>query len=69
MKLVPDARRSWRWFSVQAMLAAGAILGAWVALPPDLKAALPDWTDNAVAMAVLGLGIVGRLVDQGKPDA
>lgn len=68
MKLVENWKDAYRWFSVQSMVAAGAILGAWVALPDDLKASLPEWADNAVAMSVLGLGVVGRLVSQSAPN-
>jgi hypothetical protein len=64
MKLLPDWRRSWRWFSVQAMALALAVQGAWAALTPDQVAALPDWTVQAVTGAVLVLGIIGRLVAQ-----
>lgn len=65
MKLVDNARQSFRWFSVQAMVLAGAIQTAWLSLPPDLKARVPaDWVD-AVTIAVLVLGVIGRLVKQG----
>lgn len=64
MKLIPQWRRAWRMFSVQAMTGATALLGAWQAFPPDLKAALPaDWV-NGAAIALLVLGIAGRLIDQ-----
>jgi hypothetical protein len=68
MKLVPNARRAWRWFSIQAMALSIAIQGAWVALPPDLALRLPEWAGDAASMAILALGIIGRLVDQGGGD-
>ena len=55
-------------FSVQAMVFAGAVLATWAALPDDLKATLPGWVDNAAAIAILVLGVIGRLVDQSKPE-
>lgn len=64
MRLIPNWRRAWRMFSVQAMTAATAVLGAWQAFPPDLKASLPEGWVHASAMALLVLGIVGRLIDQ-----
>lgn len=64
MKLIPNWRRAWRMFSVQAMTAATAILGAWQAFPPDLKDALPEAWVHGSAMALLVLGIVGRLIAQ-----
>lgn len=66
MRLVKNARNAWRWFSVQAMTCALAIQGAWAMLPADLAARAPDWASNAVTSAILVLGIVGRLIDQGE---
>jgi len=65
MKLIDDAGRAWRFFSVQAMAVAGALQGAWLAMPPGLQQRVPaEWVD-ALTMAILALGIAGRLVDQG----
>ena len=69
MKLVPDAHRAWRWFSVQAMILATAIQGAWVFIPPDLKARVGDDMASIVTGAILALGVVGRLVLQSDADA
>jgi hypothetical protein len=66
MKLVKDARSAWRWWSVQSMALAVAVQGAWQMLPPDLAARVPDWIGTAATVAILVLGIVGRLVDQGE---
>ena len=64
MKLVPDARRAWRWFSVQALALQGAAAAAWLAVPDDLRAAVPsEWLAGA-ALALTVLGIAGRLIDQ-----
>ena len=65
MKLVPEARRAWRWFSMQAMVASVALQGAWLALPADMKAAVPDRIVMIATIALLVMGVVGRLVDQG----
>ena len=69
MKLVPDWRRAWRWFSVQALTVSAAAPAAWLAVPDDMRAAVPaEWLAAAgVALGVLGL--MGRLVDQGGGDA
>ncbi len=64
MKLVPDARQAWRWFSVRAMTLAVAVQGAWVFLPPDLASQAPQWAIQVATALILVLGIVGRLVDQ-----
>lgn len=64
MRLVSDWKRAWRWFSVQAMIASAALLGAWSVLPADLKAVLPDVVVRLTAIFLLGLGVAGRLVQQ-----
>ncbi len=62
--LVEDWKRAWRWFSVQAMAAALALQGAWTALPDDMKAHVPGWVVTALSLALLLLGLFGRLVKQ-----
>lgn len=64
-KLVPDWRKAWRWFSMQAMAVSTAILATWALLPADLKARLPDDVGLVAAIVALVAGMVGRLVDQG----
>jgi hypothetical protein len=69
MKLVPGARRAWRWFSMQALAFQGALAGAWLAVPDDMRAAVPaDWL-AAAAVVLAVMGAFGRLIDQGGPDA
>jgi hypothetical protein len=64
MKLIEEWRRAWRMLSVQAMGLALAIQGAWPEVPADLKAQLPQNLVHWVSVALLVLGIVGRLVKQ-----
>lgn len=64
MKLVPEARRAWRWFSVQAMTLAGSLQGAWLAVPDDLRTKVPGMLVHVVTIALLIAGIAGRLVQQ-----
>jgi hypothetical protein len=48
------------------MALATALQGGWLALPEDMKARVPaDWVD-ALTIAVLVLGVIGRIVDQGQ---
>jgi hypothetical protein len=68
MRLVPDARKALTWFSVQAMALAIAIEGAWMALPADIKAEVPETWVDAVTVGLLVLGIIGRLVKQGPQE-
>jgi len=67
MKLVDDAKQAWRWFSVQAMVLAGAIQGAWVFIPEDMKASIPPTVVQWVTIVLLVFGVAGRIVDQ-KPE-
>lgn len=67
-RLVKNARRAWRWFSMQAMTIALALQAAWLALPPNLLAHLNAEHKTMVVIALLLFGMVGRLVDQEKDD-
>lgn len=66
MNLIPNWRRAWRMFSVQAQAAAIAAIAGWQALPDDLRAMVPQSVAVGMAIALLVLGIVGRLIDQPK---
>ncbi len=69
MKLIPDWRKAWRFFSVQAQALTLAGIGAWQVLPDDLKGAVPVPVAVALAMGLLVLGIVGRLIAQPEKDS
>lgn len=62
--LVEDVKDAWRWFSVQSMGIVTIMLGAWAALPDDLKMYIPERLGIALAGGILALGILGRLVKQ-----
>lgn len=62
MKLVEDWKRSWRWFSVRAMGLSIVLQGAWESMSSDLRAEFPFVPK--LAMAVLILGVIGRVVKQ-----
>jgi hypothetical protein len=66
--LVSDWRDAWKWLSVHAMAAAILVQSAWQVLDDDLRASLPESWVRALSVALLLLGIVGRLVDQQKPE-
>jgi hypothetical protein len=67
--LVDDAHRFWKWASVQAMVLAGAVQGAWAAFGDDLKQNVPHWLVTAITLGLLAAGIGGRLVRQTPKDA
>lgn len=68
MKMIPQWRRAWRMFSVQAMVASSAIQGTWMALPADMRTTIDVRVVSALTISMLVLGIVGRLVSQGIED-
>lgn len=63
-ELEPDWKQGWRWWSVQANVAAQAVLAGWVFLRDQ---PLPQWAIWLI-WGVLLAGLVGRFVKQGpKP--
>lgn len=64
MKLVQDAKRAWRWFSVQAMVVVTALQGAWVFIPEDMKNTVPKNIVHWITIGLLFFGVAGRLVQQ-----
>jgi hypothetical protein len=69
MKLIPDWRQAWKWFSVQAFAIIIALPVIWMALPADVKAYLPDSWKPWIMVALAAAGILGRIVDQNKAPA
>lgn len=69
MKLIDNWKKCYRMLSVQAMALAGAVQGAWVFIPDDMRATIPHNVVQWATMALLVLGIGGRLVDQPKVSA
>ena len=68
MKLIENASKWWRMFSIQAMALAGAIQMAWLAMPEDLKSSIPSDMVQWVTFTLLILGTVGRLIKQDSVD-
>jgi hypothetical protein len=66
MKLIPNWRKAWRMFSVQAQTIALALTGAWQAVPEDIRTAVPGWVPLTMLGLILVGGIVGRLIEQPK---
>jgi len=64
MKLVPDWKESWRWFSTWSLAAIAAVPPVWASLPEEIKEMMPVWLDPWLFTALALGGIVGRLVDQ-----
>ena len=51
---------------MQCMAVATAIQGAWLFIPPEMQATIPDEWVRVVTIALLVFGIIGRLVYQPK---
>ena len=66
LTLVEDWRKAWRWFSVNAMVLAAAIQGTWLQIPDDMKASIPPALVSYSTIALLVLGVLGRLLKQGN---
>lgn len=66
MNLIPNWRKAWRMFSVQAQSLALACIPAWQAVPEDIRTAVPRWLPLVLLGVILVGGIVGRLIDQPK---
>ncbi len=69
MKLVDDAKQAWRWFSVQMPAVNTAFLLTWANLPEKFQSVLPVSWVIGIAVALLVLGVAGRLIDQKPKDA
>lgn len=64
-KPVSDWRQCWRWLSVQFPALNLAFLGTWTALPPKFQEVLPMQWVLGIAAALIVVGVLGRLLDQG----
>ena len=66
MNLISNWRSAWKMFSVQIPALNIAFVSTWAALPPKFQDMLPiSWT-LGIAVAMIVLGIAGRLIQQ--PD-
>lgn len=68
MKVVSDWRRAHKWMSMQSMVFVNALLISWAAIPEKFQDALPIGWVIAISATALGLGTVGRLVQQAPKD-
>lgn len=66
MKLVDEWKQCWKWLSVHCMTLGAAIQGAWLYIPEDMKQSMPPQLVTVVTIALLALGVFGRLIKQGK---
>lgn len=64
-RLIDEWRSAWKWMSVNCMALVVAIQLTWVNMPDDMKAALPDNAVHWSSLALLVLGVAGRVTQQG----
>lgn len=69
MKLLPNWKDAWKWFSVQIIALAGAVQLSVLAFPQAIQGWLPDSVTHWVAAGLLATAVLARLVDQNKPAA
>jgi hypothetical protein len=65
MRLVHNWYCCHRWLSMRFLAAGVALQTAFIAMPEELRLALPDWVTRTMAIALLVCAVLGRLVDQG----
>lgn len=63
-RLIEDWKQAWKWVSVNCMAAALAVQGAWLFIPDDMRSSLPPDLVKKITIALLIVGIIGRLFKQ-----
>lgn len=64
MKLIPEWRRAWRMFSVQAQAIGVALCASYVQMYDQLKETIPPAWMAGLTACIFAIGIVGRVVKQ-----
>lgn len=67
IQMVEGWRSAWSWISVKCMVLGGALQGAWLAVPDDMKASIPPNVVQYATLALLAVGVAGRLTKQDLP--
>lgn len=65
LKLVPNWRKALGWLSVQVPLLNVTFISVWAQLPPKFQDALPAQYVLVIAVALIFVGVLGRMIDQG----
>ncbi len=64
VKLVPNWKSAWKWFSVQVMAAGVALQSVSLGFPDTVRSWLTDKETHFIALFLLIVGVMGRLVGQ-----
>jgi hypothetical protein len=71
MKLIPDWRRAWRWFSVQAAGALAVLSFLQAQVLPQWQWAIPErwwpWVSAGFGTAIVLLRVVAQAEPEAKP--
>lgn len=66
MKLIDEWKKAHTFLSIQIPAVGIALIGAWAAVPDDLKTFLPAGMGKYLALGALALTMAGRLISQDK---
>lgn len=66
MNLIPEWRKAWRMFSVQAQAIGVALCAGYVQMYDQLKETFPPAWMAGITACIFAVGIVGRVVKQEK---
>ena len=69
MKIIDNARDSFRHYSTIALTAASGLQGAWLGIPDAIKANMPVTVGQAVSwisLAIVVMGLFGKFVNQSE---
>lgn len=64
MKLVPDWKNVWRWYSTHCLLLAASIPVAMAETESFLDHKFPLWAKFTLGVVIFTCGMVGRVIDQ-----
>lgn len=64
MKLIPEWRRAWRMFSVQAQAIGVALCATYVQMYDQLKDTFPPIWMASLTACIFSIGLIGRVFKQ-----
>ena len=65
MNLIPDWKKSWKFYSTWVAGAIAFLPMAWAQMPPDVKSMIPDGVKPGIPFLMLAAFLVARNVKQG----
>lgn len=68
MKLIPDWRKSWKFYSTWVAGAIAFFPEAWARMPQDLKNMVPDGVEPILPFLALAAFLIARNIKQGDDE-